>query len=68
MAGEWFTEIHFASGGKVTHTVHPDFAATLAAVKAFRKGGSKDTLRVHSPSQSTHKERQELIDNGAVPM
>jgi hypothetical protein len=43
----------------------PDFAATIAFAKEFKKRASDDTLMVHAPPKVTDQERQQLKESGA---
>ena len=64
---EWEIRVHDRDGTKVkTSDVMKDFDATIVAVKAFKKTGSGEMLRVHVPAKATDKERRELIANGAI--
>ena len=65
--GELEIHVHDRGGTKAeTSEIMKDFDATITTVKAFKKTGSGEILRVHVPARSTDKERMELIANGAT--
>ena len=65
--GKWFAQIHPAGGGIPEEPVYfPDFAATSAFVKEFKKRASDDTVTVHAPAKATDQERQELKELGVT--
>jgi hypothetical protein len=56
MTGKWEIHIHDRGGAKAkTCEVMGDFDTTIAAVKAFKRTGSGEILRVHLPATATDK-------------
>ena len=68
--GQWVAQFHPATGAARDQIYFDSFAATLAYVKSFkkRKRMSGDILRVHTPSTATVQQRDELKENGCIPM
>jgi hypothetical protein len=65
--GRWSVQAYPVDGTTpYTPSVFPDFASTLAFVKAFRqKATSSAIVRVHVPASATDEERHALRQHGA---
>jgi hypothetical protein len=65
--GRWSVQAYPVDGTTpYTPSIFPDFASTLAFVKAFRqKSTSSAIVRVHVPASTTDEERYALRQHGA---
>jgi hypothetical protein len=66
MTDYWSVFIYSIDGVTETSEIMDSFAATLAAVKAFKQGNTEEILNVLVPVMATEQERNELRANGAI--